>query len=147
MKMKYCPKCKKDKELDLFHNNKNRIDGKSRVCKECQYNYDKTHYNKCKKDIIKRTSDNRKEYKKKFIEHKQTLKCYKCKDSRYYVLDFHHKDPTLKESAISNYYMSPKKLKEEIKKCIVLCSNCHREFHHTQRISKITLEEYLEIPK
>lgn len=48
------------------------------------------------------------------------------------ALDFHHKDETQKKFSISNGYRTsqPKKLiLEEIKKCVLLCSNCHHEVH------------------
>lgn len=37
------------------------------------------------------------------------------------------------------------KVYEEIKKCVVLCANCHREFHYLQtKNPSYTLKEYLE---
>jgi 5-methylcytosine-specific restriction endonuclease McrA len=44
------------------------------------------------------------------------------------ALDFDHLDPTIKEFNISqNYITAPlKNLIKEIKKCQVLCANCHR---------------------
>jgi len=35
------------------------------------------------------------------------------------------------------------KIEEEIAKCIVLCANCHREFHFLQEKDGITIEDYL----
>jgi len=32
---------------------------------------------------------------------------------------------------------------KEIEKCILLCSNCHREFHYFEKVNKITIQEYL----
>jgi predicted HNH restriction endonuclease len=32
---------------------------------------------------------------------------------------------------------------EEIKKCVVLCSNCHREFHYLEDREQLTIEKYL----
>jgi|TARA_B100001094_G_C18185230_1_gene803377 hypothetical protein len=44
------------------------------------------------------------------------------------ALDFHHIDPSQKTSSVrrlSNF----KHIEKEIKKCVVLCANCHREVH------------------
>ena len=46
-------------------------------------------------------------------------------------LDFHHIDPSTKTKSVGYYWRSSwkqfDKMKEEWKKCIVLCSNCHRK--------------------
>jgi hypothetical protein len=47
------------------------------------------------------------------------------------ALEFHHIDPleklfTLSDSNINNW----NKLRDEAKKCVLLCANCHREFHN-----------------
>lgn len=47
-----------------------------------------------------------------------------------YALDFHHVNPRTKKFNITRQQMtsqSDKRLKEEINKCILLCSNCHDE--------------------
>lgn len=47
------------------------------------------------------------------------------------AIDFHHlrdKEMSLSRAAYRNRW-SIKKLKEEIRKCIRLCANCHRELH------------------
>ena len=46
-----------------------------------------------------------------------------------FALDFHHVDPLTKENNISYLIRktSLNNLKIEIRKCIVLCANCHRE--------------------
>ena len=33
--MKFCPKCKQDKDIDDFHRSKARADGRSQYCKNC----------------------------------------------------------------------------------------------------------------
>src|SRR5918993_4024704 len=47
------------------------------------------------------------------------------------ALEFHHLDPTQKDFGISRkgYTRSWEKVKEEVDECILLCANCHREFH------------------
>ena len=65
------------------------------------------------------------ELKKKFGS-----KCQKCGYDTYSgALDFHHLDPSQKDFTISNMNFKLKDAIEEIKKCILLCSNCHKEFH------------------
>ena len=68
-------------------------------------------------------------------ELKQNSKCSKCGDKRWYVLDFHHLNDSDKEYNISYLVKqgANKKIKEELKKCVILCSNCHRELHHFER--------------
>jgi len=47
------------------------------------------------------------------------------------ALDFHHVNPKDKECGLNQCHWSPhsKKMKEELKKCILLCKNCHAEIH------------------
>jgi hypothetical protein len=61
--------------------------------------------------------------------------CEKCGESDNACLDWHHTDPTQKEAAVSYllFNNSKKTILEEIKKCICLCSNCHRKLHYYNR--------------
>jgi hypothetical protein len=45
------------------------------------------------------------------------------------AIDFHHKDPAEKDFTIAKAWNNLPLVIEELKKCIPLCSNCHREFH------------------
>lgn len=58
-------------------------------------------------------------------------KCSICGYNKYYgALEFHHLDPNIKENgkqAITN--IKKEFLYEELDKCVLLCSNCHREVH------------------
>ena len=70
--------------------------------------------------------------KAKFVdEYKQKHGCYFCKETDPIVLDFHHLDDETKEYSISRKtrHYSISRLKKEIEKCIVVCSNCHRKIH------------------
>lgn len=62
------------------------------------------------------------------------------------MLDYHHKNPLEKEFTIGRASTrSQEALQEEISKCIILCANCHREFHHLNKSKELSLEEYLLI--
>lgn len=85
-----------------------------------------------------------------FDEYKKTLKCEYCGYNRCYeALDFHHKDLKEKEFNIGHSFFKKgkEKILEEIKKCIVLCSNCHRELHFKEKQKTILKkrEDYLKI--
>lgn len=58
----------------------------------------------------------------------QICKYNKC-DS---ALDLHHIDPSAKELSFNRIRANPvssDKIKNELKKCILLCCRCHREVH------------------
>ena len=80
-------------------------------------------------------------------EIKSSCACAKCGETRGYVLDFHHISPNEKSETIARLTSNTSnmnKVYDEIKKCIVLCANCHREFHYLQeRNQEFTIEDYL----
>lgn len=45
------------------------------------------------------------------------------------AFDFHHPDPWTKDFTISDRIVWSEALETELKKTILLCSNCHREVH------------------
>lgn len=85
---------------------------------------------KNKEKIYEWSQESRKKTRQKFIDFKSKLKCEQCEENHISCLEFHHKDPTKKEGMISKMIFSTNKLKKELKKCIVLCSNCHRKLHY-----------------
>ena len=58
--------------------------------------------------------------------------CVKCGDSRPYVIDFHHIDPSTKSFNVSTMGSrhTTVEISEEVKKCVCLCRNCHQEYHY-----------------
>ena len=71
--------------------------------------------------------------------------CVKCGESRPYILAFHHISPEEKDSGPATLLGDSKieEFFEEIKKCVLLCNNCHGEFHYLEANEGITLEKYL----
>ena len=79
---------------------------------------------KQRKDIISESQD----WKQKKVD--KTGGCQICGYNGYLAaMDFHHVDPLKKDKAISKLKSNEKKREEESKKCVILCSNCHRGFH------------------
>jgi hypothetical protein len=142
---KTCPRCGETKPVTEYRNQKNKPDGLNRVCKLCCKHYEQTAYNRNPKRYIDRGYKRFKNEQVFVNEYKQNKSCIRCGENRYWVIDFHHIDPSTKSYDISN--MSGKFSKEnilkEITKCVTLCRNCHYEFHHLERKENIKLDEYL----
>lgn len=64
------------------------------------------------------------------------LTCRVCGEDHPAVLDFHHRDPKTKEYNVGRMVSGPyslEQLQQEVEKCEVLCSNCHRILHWEER--------------
>lgn len=130
--MKTCSKCKEEKTFDHFNKEKTAKDGYGVYCKSCKKDIRRKSYIKNKESIISKQLHKRRASQDWVRQFKD--KCLYCGETHPAVLDFHHLQD--KEHAIgsltnrNNLTDKIKKLiKEEIKKCIVLCSNCHRKLH------------------
>ncbi|MBU1034786.1 hypothetical protein KKD42_03250 [Patescibacteria group bacterium] len=91
----------------------------------------------------KRTYADRADYLKKAVAKRRKKvrdnavahKGGKCQICGYHTcnaaLEFHHPNPEIKDFSISADGMtrSWKRVVKEIEKCILICANCHREFH------------------
>ena len=106
---------------------------------EYRREYRKKWYAKNKESEKAHVKRRKLELKKWFFNYKKTLFCSKCKENHIAALEFHHKKGYKKEGAIINLVndgYSIKKIAEEIKKCEVLCSNCHKKLHYKERNNK-----------
>ena len=96
--------------------------------RECRRRWYANNKDSEKKHVKKRKTG----IKKWFEDYKLKLKCSKCSEDHPAVLEFHHnlknKEFNISEM-ISNGY-SIDRIKKEIEKCIVLCSNCHKKEHY-----------------
>jgi len=94
--------------------------------------YRRKWYSKNKKSEKEHIVRRKKEIRKWFLEFRSKLKCTKCGENHPATLDFHHKKG-IKENNITYmvyYGYSIERIKKEMEKCVVLCSNCHRKEHH-----------------
>lgn len=128
--LKICSVCKIAKPGNHFHNSKRFKGGKVGNCKSCQKERNKKHYEENKDAYLTRSAAQRVEQLQQFKDWKATLSCIACGEAEITCLEFHHKDPNVKEFLISDYrrFNTPKWL-EEVKKCVCLCANCHRKVH------------------
>ena len=132
MKTKICTKCGRELPIDQYYWKDKKAGKRRSECKDCHNGYVKQKYQERKNSID---------------DLKSSLKCAKCGDSRFYVLDFHHKDPKEKDNTIARLtanQASEERLNQELQKCICLCANCHREFHYLENQNGLTINEYLK---
>lgn len=129
--LKICCSCEKELDISNFSISKKRKDGLQSQCINCQKTYRRNHYLKNKEKYKEKSKKWKKAFHTWFQKFKTTLVCQKCDENHPACLEFHHKDPNEKESSVSQLvqYGNKKKLLEEIKKCDVLCANCHRKHH------------------
>lgn len=75
-------------------------------------------------------------------------KCSICGyNKNYAALEFHHVNPGDKNFQLDSRHLSntsKELLLEEVKKCILVCSNCHKEVHHPD-LEKQVVDEKLEM--
>lgn len=85
-----------------------------------------------KQSNSKKVIEWRKRTKLKLVEYKGG-ECSICGYKRSLkALEFHHIDPNEKDFTISGKSFSYERLKKEVDKCILVCSNCHAEIHEKE---------------
>lgn len=132
--MKKCITCKVIKdESEFFFRNKDKgiLYGN---CKECKRKREKTYYTTDRRESLAKGKKRRRVETLNFINRYKSFIGCKCGDRRYYVLDMHHLRDKL--DTINNLVKqgaSMDRIKKEIRKCEVMCSNCHRAYHHKQK--------------
>lgn len=113
MRKKYCYKCNKTKEINLFSKNSSQKDGFSCECKKCRASFDKKRRTAMNQFI--------------FDIYKNCGGCVDCGESNIATLQFDH----VKGKKIANISelvrnsASIDKIKKEISKCEIVCANCH----------------------
>lgn len=72
---------------------------------------------------------------KKAYVNAQKVACIKCGETDPHCLDFHHRDPSQKitEVSLAIARWSLKRIQQEMDKCDLICSNCHRKLHASER--------------
>lgn len=117
------------------------MDGKKRICR------------RCKKEFVLNRSKGNKGYQcnscataiKGIRAKERALKYKGCKcqicgyDECTEALEFHHLNPQQKQMNFNTAIMGKYKwdtIKQELDKCILVCSNCHRELHYHEGLEE-----------
>lgn len=99
---------------------------------EYKKKWNKEYYLKNRQSEKERIYKRRRKIFEWFMEYKSTLSCKQCGESTSVCLDFHHIGKEEKDIDLGyakKWGWGIKRIKKEIDKCIVLCSNCHRKVH------------------
>jgi len=85
--------------------------------------------NKYRGYMLSFMKDRRKDIKKQAVEY-MGGSCKLCGYNKCFTaLSFHHIDPETKDFQISGTNRCWEKIKKELDKCVMLCTNCHLEVH------------------
>ncbi|MEK7115242.1 MAG: hypothetical protein AAB847_02695 [Patescibacteria group bacterium] len=122
---KYCAYCQKlypETSFGVALTTKDKV-YRRRKCRNC--------YRLTKQNLIKKHYDWLNNYKR-------TQGCERCKIADPRVLDFHHKNKQDKLFGIGGFRRSVGfgRIQKEIKKCEIVCANCHRIIHDELRKNK-----------
>ena len=110
-----CPKCEQSLPSTDFYKRRG-VDYSSTYCKLC---------------TTEQTLSRMQRLKKQMVEYKGGS-CVICGYNNYMgALEFHHLNPKEKDFNLAHMkkYTFDEKIKNELDKCVLVCSNCHREVH------------------
>lgn len=126
LNVKQCGKCKKKKPYSSFHK---RGSGYQPWCKSCKKESDSSYY----RENRKRWDSYKTKWRKSFVEWYRSLKNKPCADCNQVFdpvcMDWDYLPQYKKGKAVSTIAQetwNKEKVLEEIKKCELVCSNCHR---------------------
>lgn len=129
--MKTCSKCKTLKPLNEFSKDASRPGGLAYRCKACQSVTQRSGYTQRYGEKARNRNKEKSTINRKIIsDYKASVGCAFCAEDDPVCLEFHHLDPTAKEIGIAeNMASSIDRIFDEIKKCVCICSNCHKKVH------------------
>ena len=122
MEVKICSICGLEKSVNEFYSRSHRHNKPYDRCKKCFTNYCSERWIEKKIEAIK-------------YKGSSCLDCgIKFPEEPYVIFDFHHRIPNEKEFVWAKMKLkSEDKIKNELDKCDLLCSNCHRKRHHKKK--------------
>ena len=126
---KRCGFCRQLLPLDSFARSARARDGRQGRCRRYYAVWYRENAEDAKAAVARRKYHNRQAVRAKLLAYLEDHPCVDCAERDLRCLDFDHRDPSLKRASISRLcgYASWDVIAEEIAKCDVRCSNCHRK--------------------
>jgi hypothetical protein len=98
--------------------------------------YNRLYYQRNREQLFAKQAEKNRRFAEKrrkwLVDCKKTLRCVRCDESHPATLTFHHRNESEKSFEVGNAIklgVSLTRLLFEIKKCEVLCANCHAKEH------------------
>ena len=138
---KVCNTCKNEKLIEEFSFRNKNENQRHASCKLCYIEIRKKYYNNNKEKTKNKNNRLIERNRNWLVSYKSGKFCYCCDQCDVAVLDFHHLNNKKFNvvSMIRGY--SIESIIEEIKKCVIVCSNCHRKIHY----HKLSIDELKNI--
>ena len=126
--LKKCKKCGIDKPYKDFARNKRRKDNHQDWCRACIKIRDAKQYVNNTEKFAKWSKDRRVRVRKLVFEYLLSHPCVECGERDIIVLEFDHRAQYTKKFDVmsATHGHSWKMIEAEIKKCDVVCANCHK---------------------
>lgn len=129
--MKKCSHCRVEKPDEDFALKSRKTGRRTSICKPCYKLYQRKHYKENKEQYYARNQRQREKARKVLADFK-SVGCKYCDEQERVALDCHHtKGDGSNERRVGKLANTgqTKQLKKELKKCEVVCANCHRKLH------------------
>lgn len=130
--MKTCSKCKQEKDLSEFNKNRCKADGHSTLCRVCHGEHNRAYYaingERQRKQIRAANARRTRANYQKLWALLNRSRCADCSNADPRVLEFDHLPQYEKRLEISKLIgggYSWEAVEDEIKKCDIVCANCH----------------------
>lgn len=132
MRTKICGECRKRKSVEEFSVKLKATGVRSSKCKQCSQEYSRKHYKNnsamYKAKAVAYTKQATVRARDWVFEYLAKASCLDCGNADFRVLEFDHvrdsKTMTIAKMMVMG--RSIKAIQEEVNKCEVVCSNCHR---------------------
>ena len=129
--MRVCIKCQTEQPIDNFSFRNKGKGLRHQRCKDCFCLSSKEHYTQNKEDYVRRANarvySHRETNRLNLIQYLLKEKCIDCGETDILVLEFDHTENN-KSANVSHLALIGKPwglVEQEIRKCDVVCSNCH----------------------
>jgi hypothetical protein len=125
--MKSCGHCEKLLSYFYFNKDASSKDGFQSLCKECSNKFKRQHYKRNKKKYQQKRDEKRKATRAHVNKLKEEHACKDCSFFYpYYIMQFDHiEEKTQDISTMIRKNKNLDQILEEIKKCELVCANCH----------------------